>query len=77
MAMLNHRYLYSPIFSMPLSGVLRLISWTDSFLDKTTCDISVLLHIQFSGEVTSFFSLQSYNAAQLGLLRDIAFWPMA
>ena len=50
-----------------------MLSWTDSLLDKTTCDISALLHIQFLGEVTSFFSLQSYNAAQLGLLRDIPF----
>jgi hypothetical protein len=73
MAMLNHWYHYFPIFSMLLPGVLHMLLWTDSLLDKTTCDISALLHIQFLGEVTSFFSIQSYNAAQLGLLRDIAF----
>ena len=73
MAKLNHWYLYSPIFSMLLPRVLHMLSWMDSLLVKTICDITALLHIKFFGEVTSFFSLQSYNAAQLWLLRDISF----
>jgi len=73
MAKLNHWYLYFPIFSMPLPGVPLECFDLIAPGTKLTVGRVFLLHIQFLGEVTSFFSLQSYNAAQLGLLRDISF----